>query len=172
MANQISAYINGVGPKYSALLAAAGIETVDDLAKCDVGNLAKSLADVNAAQGVVKTLPSQEDVAAWIGQASGEELARVRVAIKVLRDMLDVSAYSWQASERDDPHKIKQDRLMFNRKEGYEVIPMIQRVANTFGFESVDNVKRIEAVIAKELPGNVRSRKNVYNWLVAYFETH
>jgi hypothetical protein len=172
MANPLSTYISGVGPKYSALLAAAGIETVADLAKCDAGDLTKTLTDVNAAQGVVKTLPSQEDVAAWIGQADGTALARVRAAIKVHKDMLDVNAYSWHAAEHDDPHKIKFDAVMFNRKEGYEVIPMIQKVADTFGFETVDDVKRVEAVIANELPGNVRSRENVYNWLVEYFETH
>jgi len=92
--------------------------------------------------------------------------------LKVRKDMLNADVYSWHAAEPDDPHKIKQDAVMFNRKEGYEVIPMIQKVADALGFETVDDVKRIEAAIANELPGNVRSRENVYNWLVKYFETH
>jgi hypothetical protein len=86
--------------------------------------------------------------------------------------MLNVDAYLWHAAEGDDPHKIQQDAVMFNRKEGYEVIPMIQKVADALGFETVEDVKRIEAAIANELPGNVRSRENVYNWLIEYFETH
>lgn len=172
MADLNSTQIRGVGPKYAALLAAAGVETVDDLAKSNAADLAQKMAVVNASQGIAKTLPSKEHVAAWIAQANSEELARVRAAIKVLRDMLNVDAYSWHATERDDPHKIKIDAVMFNRNEGYEVIPMVQKVADTFGFESVDDVKRIESVIPDELPGNVRSRKNVYNWLVEYFETH
>ena len=32
--------------------------------------------------------------------------------------------------------------------------------------------RRLETVMANELPGNVRSHKNVYNWLVGYFENH
>ena len=92
--------------------------------------------------------------------------------LKVRKDMLNADVYSWHAAEKDDPHKIKQDAVMFNRKEGYEVIPMIQKVADALGFETVDDVKRIEAAIANELPGNVRSRENVYNWLVKYFETN
>ena len=60
---------------------------------------------------------------------------------------------------------------MFNRKEGYEVRLMIQKICNTFGFETVEDVKRVESVIANDLPGNVRSQENVYNWLVEYFET-
>ena len=35
-----------------------------------------------------------------------------------------------------------------------------------------DTGKLIHQVIAEELPGNVRSQENVYNWLVEYFETH
>ena len=59
--------------------------------------------------------------------------------------------------------------IMFNRKEGYEVRLMIQKVCNTFGFATVEDVKKVESVIANELPGSVRSRENVYNWLVDYF---
>ena len=58
------------------------------------------------------------------------------------------------------------------RKEGYEVRLMIQKICNTFGFTTEEDVKRVETVIANELPGNVRSQENVYNWLVEYFETH
>ncbi len=49
---------------------------------------------------------------------------------------------------------------------------MIQKICSTFGFETVESVKRVESVIANDLPGNVRSRENVYNWLVEYFDTH
>lgn len=166
------ARIRGVGPKYAALLRAAGVESVEDLAKANAEDLAKRLADVNASQHIVKDLPSAEHVGFWIAQANELPPALAHVAIKVHRDMLNVSAYAWQAAAPDDPHKVKMDAVMFNRKEGYEVIPMIQKVCDTFGFQTVDDVKRVEAVIANELPGNVRSRENVYNWLVRYFETH
>lgn len=164
------ARIRGVGPTYSALLRAAGVESVDALAASDADELAAKLVEVNASQAIAKDLPSAEHIGLWIAQANNLPPSLAHKAIKVRKDMLDVSAYTWQASEKDDPHKIKMDAVMFNRKEGYEVIPMLQKVVDTFGFESVEDVKRVEAVIANELPGSVRSRKNVYNWLVQYFE--
>ncbi len=163
------ARIRGVGPTYAALLRAAGVESVDALAQANADELAARLAEVNDAQGIAKEMPSTEHIGFWIAQANDLPSSLAHKAIKVHKDMLDVNAYVWQASEKDDPHKIKMDAVMFNRKEGYEVIPMIQKVVDTFGFESVDDVKRVEAVIGNELPGSVRSRENVYNWLVEYF---
>lgn len=164
------ARIRGVGPTYAALLRAAGVESVDALAQSNADELATKLAEVNASQNIAKEMPSAEHIGFWIAQANDLPSSLAHKAIKVHKDMLDVNAYVWQASEKDDPHKIKMDAVMFNRKEGYEVIPMIQKVVDAFGLESVDDVKRVEAVIANELPGNVRSRANVYNWLVKYFE--
>lgn len=94
------------------------------------------------------------------------------MAIQVKRSMLNTDKYEWQAGDGDDSKSIKHDAIMFNRKQGYEVIRMIQKVANHFGYESEADVKRIADVIATELPGNVRSQENVFNWLKEYFETH
>lgn len=172
MANRNFKHIQGVGPKYAELLASAGVATVDDLAKADANALAQKLADANATRAYAQATPSAEQVAGWIGQANGKRAALANAAIRVQKSMLDANAYEWQASEADDPTKTQQDAVMFNRKEGYEVIPMIQKVVNRFGFGTVEEVQRVAAVIANELPGNVRSRKNVFNWLVEYFETH
>lgn len=90
------------------------------------------------------------------------------MAIEVKRAMLNVDKYKWQSSKGDDPKKIAHDRIMFSRREGYEVIPMIQKVVNHFGYETEADVKRVEEAIRTALPGNVRSRKNVFNWLVNY----
>ncbi|MFN2104385.1 MAG: hypothetical protein ACK2UJ_05890, partial [Candidatus Promineifilaceae bacterium] len=115
-------------------------------------------------------MPSVDTLAFWVDQA--RELPAYLVAIKVLKEMMDEEAYSWTAREGDDPKKRRADAIMFNRKEGYEVRLMIQKICNTFGFMSEEDVKRVEAVIANELPGNVRSQENVYNWLVDYFENN
>jgi len=90
------------------------------------------------------------------------------MAIEVKRAMIDVEKYRWQASKGDNPSDRQHDRVMFSRREGYEVLPMIQKVVNHFGYETEDDVKRVEAAIRAALPGNVRSRKNVFNWLVEY----
>jgi uncharacterized membrane protein/predicted flap endonuclease-1-like 5' DNA nuclease len=162
--------VRGVGRKSLALLNAAGIESVGDLAEYDADELAGLLLTVNNEEHIVEHMPSVDTLSFWIEQA--RELPPYLVAIKVLKEMMDVDAYSWHAEKGDDPKKIKVDALLFNRKEGYEVRLMIQKICNTFGFETVDDVKRVESVIANELPGNVRSQENVYNWLVEYFETH
>ncbi len=159
--------VRGLGPKYLALLNAAGIETVDELAEYDADDLAGLLLTVNEEDHLVGHMPSADSVAYWVEQA--RELPPYLVAIKVTKDMLDADAYSWHARGGDDPKKIRADAIMFNRKEGYEVRLMIQKVCNTFGFATVEDVKKVESVIANELPGSVRSRENVYNWLVDYF---
>lgn len=90
------------------------------------------------------------------------------MAIQVKRAMLDVKKYQWKAGDGDDKKSVAHDRIMFSRRQGYEVIPMLQKVANHFGYETEADVKRIEEAIRTALPSNVRSRKNVFNWLVDY----
>lgn len=161
--------VRGLGPHYQKLLNAAGIVTVADLAEYDPAELEGLLITANE-DGIVKKMPSVDQTAYWVTQA--RELPPYIVAIQVSKDMLNADAYSWHAKEGDDPKKIKADAVMFNRKEGYEVRLMIQKICNRFGFETVDDVKRVEAVIASDLPGNVRSQKHVYDWLVDYFATN
>ncbi len=90
------------------------------------------------------------------------------MAIQVKRAMLNVEKYKWQAGEGDSKTSVAHDRIMFSRRQGYEVIPMIQKVVNHFGYETEADVKRVEEAIRTALPGNVRSRKNVFNWLTTY----
>ncbi len=90
------------------------------------------------------------------------------MAIQVKRAMLNVEKYQWKAGDGDSKTSVAHDRIMFSRRQGYEVIPMVQKVVNHFGYETEADVKRIEEAIRTALPGNVRSRKNVFNWLVAH----
>ncbi len=162
--------VRGLGRKSVSLLKAAGVSSVGDLAEYEPEELAGLLVTTNEEAHIVEHMPSVDTLAYWIEQA--RELPPYLVAVKVLKEMLDVDAYEWHAQKGDDPTKRRADAIMFNRKEGYEVRLMIQKICNTFGFMSVEDVQRVEAVIANELPGNVRSQENVYNWLVEYFETH
>lgn len=90
------------------------------------------------------------------------------MAIQVKRAMLNVDKYQWKAGEGDSKTNVAHDRIMFSRRQGYEVIPMIQKVINHFGYETEEDVKRVEEAIRTALPSNVRSRKNVFNWLVEH----
>ncbi|MFL7838696.1 MAG: DUF4332 domain-containing protein [Candidatus Promineifilaceae bacterium] len=162
--------VRGIGRKSLLLLNAAGIESVGDLAQYDADELAGLLTTVNEEDHIVDHMPSVDTLSFWLEQAN--ELPPYLVAIQVKKDMLNVDEYEWHAKKGDDPRKTRADALLFNRKEGYEVILMIQKICNTFGYMTVDDVKNVESIIANELPGSVRGQKKVYNWLVDYIDTH
>ena len=67
--------IKGVGVKYSALLLAAGVDSVPDLAGRNGANLTLKLADVNASENICEELPSEKMVSDWVAQA--KELPRM-----------------------------------------------------------------------------------------------
>ncbi len=67
--------IKGVGPEYADLLEEAGVDTVVELAQRNPDNLYAKLAEVNEAKKLVRRLPTQSMVKAWVAQA--KELPRV-----------------------------------------------------------------------------------------------
>ncbi len=67
--------VTGIGEQYSDLLEAAGVDTVMELARRNPENLHQKLLEVNAEKGLVRRLPTQTRVAAWIEQAKSMERA-------------------------------------------------------------------------------------------------
>ncbi len=67
--------ITGIGEQYSDLLEAAGVDSVLELAQRSPENLYQKLVEVNAEKHLVRRLPTQETVAAWIEQAKTLERA-------------------------------------------------------------------------------------------------
>ena len=65
--------IRGVGVKHGALLLAAGVDTVPELAQRNPKNLHAALAKVNADKQIVVDLPKEAEVADWVarGQRGG-----------------------------------------------------------------------------------------------------
>ncbi len=63
------ARVKGIGEEYADLLESGGVDTVSELARRNAKNLCEKLAEVNAAQKLVRNLPSENKVAAWIEQA-------------------------------------------------------------------------------------------------------
>lgn len=61
--------IKGVGGEYSELLEAAGVDSVPELAQRNAASLAAKLAEANEAKRLVRAVPSESQVAAWIDQA-------------------------------------------------------------------------------------------------------
>lgn len=75
--------------------------------------------------------------------------------------------YSWTVYGDDDP-KVSgpPDSTMFNRKEGYEVLYLINKIAEIHNLKKLDSGLKMEKMIHDKLPGNVRSQENVKAWIV------
>ena len=62
--------VPGVGPQYSNLLEAAGVDSPAELAQRNPANLAITVQEVVAARpGIVHHLPSEAEVASWVDEA-------------------------------------------------------------------------------------------------------
>lgn len=61
--------ITGVGEEYSDLLEASGVDTVPELAKRKPVNLVAAMAEVNRKKKLVRQLPTEARVNAWVAQA-------------------------------------------------------------------------------------------------------
>lgn len=76
--------------------------------------------------------------------------------------------YSWTAVKGDDPRiSGEPDSTLFSRKEGYEVLYMINKCMDKWSWNGTSNGQKIERVIRLHLPSDVRGQKSVYDWLSA-----
>ncbi|SFP15374.1 hypothetical protein [Variovorax sp. 770b2] len=70
--------------------------------------------------------------------------------------------YSWTAIPPDDARVTgKPDSTFLNRGEGYEVLAFLNRVSS----DKAGALKG-ERMIKSHLPGDIRSHKNVLQWLI------
>ena len=65
--------INGIGPQFSELLEAAGVDTVKELRNRNAENLHAKLTEVQAEKGLTKVVPALSKVTDFISQAKGLE---------------------------------------------------------------------------------------------------
>lgn len=69
-ANMVDLFrVRGIGPEYSQLLEAAGVDTVPELARRNPANLAEALHAVNEEKKLTRRLPTEAEVAKWVEQA-------------------------------------------------------------------------------------------------------
>ena len=62
--------VPGVGPQYSDLLEAAGVDSPAELAQRNAANLAATFQEIDAARpNMVRRVPSEAEVARWITEA-------------------------------------------------------------------------------------------------------
>lgn len=89
----------------------------------------------------------------------------------VTKSDLALKHYSWVAKPGDNPRITGHpDSDLFNRGEGYEVLSMIQGVVTALALKTAGDVHKLEQLIADDLPGGIRSRQGVKDWLVANFK--
>lgn len=65
--------ISGIGPQYSELLEAAGVDSVPELAQRNGANLAAKLEEVNGEKNISNRVPSESEVEKWIDEAKSIE---------------------------------------------------------------------------------------------------
>ena len=61
--------IRGVAEEYSELLEAAGVDTVKEMKRRNAANLAAKMLEVNKKKKLVRLLPSEKRVTAWVEHA-------------------------------------------------------------------------------------------------------
>lgn len=76
--------------------------------------------------------------------------------------------YQWSAIPPDDARVTGvPDSVLLNRREGYEVLPFLNKTS-----ASKASALKAERLIRNQLPGEVRSRKNVLDWLIANWNAY
>lgn len=61
--------VSGIGPQFSELLEAAGVDTVKELRTRNAANLAAKMAEVNAVKKLTRRTPPADTVAKWVADA-------------------------------------------------------------------------------------------------------
>ena len=67
--------VRGVGSEYADLLETAGCDTVKELRRRNAANLSQAMVEINEAKRLVRRLPTEAMVQAWIDQAKDMEPA-------------------------------------------------------------------------------------------------
>ncbi len=61
--------VKSIGPRYAALLEAAGVTSLKQLRRRSAGSLHAALIEVNRSKKIVDTVPGVEEIEAWIERA-------------------------------------------------------------------------------------------------------
>jgi len=74
--------------------------------------------------------------------------------------------YSWKTYAEGDP-KItgKLDSTTFDKKEGHEVLYLIKKMTEIWKLEGRGSRRKIEKMIYKFLPSNLKKQEDIKNWV-------
>jgi hypothetical protein len=74
--------------------------------------------------------------------------------------------YNWKSIPNEDPRiSGTAGTTLFNRKEGFEILYLINSFAEKHGVDQKEKGLRIEKLIKEELPLNFRSQIHAIEWL-------
>ena len=79
---------------------------------------------------------------------------------------LSYTDYTWTTYAKDDPKVTGvPDSTLLNRKEGYEVLYFINKLAEILNFKQKSSGVKIEKMIREQVPENIRSQQGIQNWI-------
>lgn len=79
---------------------------------------------------------------------------------------LNYSDYSWTAVPGDDPKKTQEDADRFSRKEGYEVLHLLNSLKGEGNVDLTVRTRQIcEWMIHEKLPSGIQGRSKVIDWI-------
>lgn len=80
-------------------------------------------------------------------------------------------SYSWTAYRGDNPKVTgNPDNTLLNRKEGYEILYFINKLASIWNLNHKSSGTKMEKMIQEKVPGNIRSQKNIKQWISDHWD--
>lgn len=74
--------------------------------------------------------------------------------------------YDWSTEITRNVIRSSPDRRLFDRLNGNQILYLINFFGHSTGKITIDDGQRIEDIIKKELPAELKSEKAVFNWLI------
>lgn len=85
---------------------------------------------------------------------------------EIKKSDLNYDDYSWTAVPGDDPKKTKEDADRFSRKEGYEVLTLLNSLTGENKADLSVRVRQVcEWMIHEKLTSDIQGRSKVKNWI-------
>ena len=81
-----------------------------------------------------------------------------------LEEHLNGKNYTWQANDKSSV-LTQPDRRIFDRYSGNQILHMINFFGTSVGELTIHDGQKIEDIILRELPLEIKSQLAVYNWL-------
>lgn len=89
---------------------------------------------------------------------------------EIKKSDLNYNDYSWTAVTGDDPTKTREDADRFSRKEGYEVLTLLNSLKGQGQADLTLQTRQIcEWMIHEALPSDIQGRTKVKSWIAENF---